>query len=138
MSQSTTDHVSYQASAPPPHLISLVLSWFTLALAIMALCFLAWYIPPDRVTLSGILKDFGTEPPIATQIVLSIPDFALRGTPLLLVMVLIALQLLVRSKREVTLFHLAVLVLACVTFIAYRESMFQPIKALMRAVAVRK
>jgi hypothetical protein len=110
-------------------------NWIALVLAMVSLAYCGLYLPSDRKVFAQLLKDFGTPPPRATEIVLSIPDLAFPITASAIAIGLIFAQWLLRKRGGAAWFHGLVIVVCCVAVVAFRECMFMPIIALMRDVA---
>jgi hypothetical protein len=110
-------------------------NWIALVLAILSLAYCGLYLPSDRKLFAQLLKDFGTPPPRATEIVLNIPDLAFPITACAMAISLIFAQWLLRKRGGAAWLDGLVIIVCCVAVAAFRECMFMPIIALMRDVA---
>ena len=115
----------------PSSALMTAVSWGALLLALACLGFLAIYIPADRETFVHIFAAFGMKLPLATELMLSIPDAVFPAIAGVVALACVTLQLFVRAKGGVALFHMLIVVLCCMAFNAYRESILQPLIALM-------
>ena len=121
--------------SPPSSALMTAVSGGALLLALACLGFLAFYIPSDRETFVQIFVAFGMKLPLATELMLSIPDAVFPAVAGVMALASVTLQLFVRAKGSVALFHMLIVVLCCMAFNAYRESMLQPLIVLMNALA---
>jgi hypothetical protein len=122
-----------QAHSNPP--LAAALSWTALLLAVLCLGFLGWYIPADRARYHGMFRDFGMKLPSSTALMLSIPGVVFPVVAGVVALGALAAQLLVRSKTLAAVVHLFVIACCCVAFVAYRETLFQPMTQLIEAIS---
>ena len=112
-----------------------VVSFTSFLLALACLAFLAWFVPADRRGYFKLFGDLKMELPGITKLMLSIPDFVFPVAAVGTALVAIAIQWSLRSKVGAALFHMFVVVFCCLTFVAYREAVFQPLSSLIRTLS---
>jgi len=111
------------------------ISWVMMIVALLSPGFLAWYIPMDRRAYEELLKDFKVEIPALTLVMISIPDIAFPTSAAVLGLLVVLAQWLGRGSIRSTSAHMVVVLLCAGIFVAYRESLFEPIATLMRGIS---
>lgn len=124
-----------RATSIPKTQFATAVSWASLLLAVACLAFLAWYIPFDRRAYVAMFRDFHMQLPGVTMLMLSIPDVAFPLFAASLALIACVLQWRMRTNAGAALGHMLIVVLCCVAFVAYRESLFQPLSQLLRAIS---
>lgn len=122
---------------PASRSLSTIVSWVALFVALGCLGFIAWYIPADRRVFMTMLRDFKMELPGSTELMLAIPDAAFAAGAAILACALVGVQWYTRAKGGAALVHMLAIVFCCITLVAYRESLFQPLTSIIRAASGR-
>lgn len=124
-----------ESDLPTKTPLTTFVSWAAFFLSVACLAWMAWYIPADRPRFETILRDFGTKVPRSTEFMLSIPDIAFPVAAGFIVIVSFAVQCFVRAKGGCALLHMFVIMICCVAFTLYRESLFQPLSSLIQNIS---
>ena len=117
--------------------LAAVTSWATFVIACGCLAFLAWNVSTDRRIFVGLFNDFEVELPSSTRLILAIPDLAFPAVAVLLATAMLAVQWFACEKRNATVFHMFVIAVSCLAFVAYRESLIRPLVSLIDALSGR-
>ena len=119
----------------PNSTLATATSWTSLFIGLLFLAFIAWYIPTDRGGYVEIFREFDSQLPRSTEFMLAIPDFAFPAVAILCGLGMIAVQWFVSAKNTAAAFHMLIIVLSCVALAVYRESLAQPLSALIRGLS---
>jgi cytochrome bd-type quinol oxidase subunit 2 len=114
---------------------TILISRILMALALICLAFLALYIPHDRPGYKRLLADFRVEIPYSTQIMFAIPDAAFPVAALVIALVVMLLQRVGRGSLVSACAHMLIILFCCAIFVTYRETLFQPVAELVRAIS---
>jgi hypothetical protein len=110
-------------------------SWVMLMLVLGCGAYLAFFMPRGVRAYEEIFKDFRVELPAATKAILMIPPWVYYLAGAALAAPGIALQLMLRSKRDAAVFHVLLIALSGIIYTLYHEAMLQPMISLIQSVS---
>jgi hypothetical protein len=111
------------------------ISWASLLVVAVTATAFAWYVPHNRDAQMAIYGDFRTNLPWSMIVIRAIPSGVIETVAALAVLIAAVVQVRARSKQSATLFHLLVVVVFGLTFLAYREAMGSGMETLIQSVS---
>ena len=114
-----------------------VVSWATFLLLVGTAAAFAWYVPRNRDAMLQIFADFKLELPRSTAIACAVPTFAIVGLCAIAVTGALFVQVTSRSARSASLFHLLLVFILGVLFLAHREAMGNAFITLVESLSGR-
>lgn len=112
-----------------------VVSWAAFTLLAASAAAFAWYVPQNREAMLRIYADFELRLPRSTELVCAVPSFAIVGLGVVSVVGAFVIQVVSRSKRSASLFHLLLTFVLGVLFLVYREAMGNALVTLFEGIS---
>jgi hypothetical protein len=114
--------------------LAIAVGWVAFALAILSLILFGCRFSTEQDAMRQIYRDFHTDLPAATKIVMAIPTLLVEVIVMLLAITDSNLQFRGKDRRSVVLFHILIVLGCCIAFLVYREIVQDQLFSLIQAV----